>query len=126
MSHSPTAASGIQIDDPEAGSTWVVALASVIVLAALIVATCVFYFHFETVEVTDKVIDAPNKWATAIKNEQMSQLAIYQKYTVTAPDGSTESRIRIPISRAIELVATDANKPASVAAAPAAAGTPTK
>lgn len=126
MSHSAPTVSGIQIDDPEAGSTWIVALASVIILAALLVATCVFYFHFETTEVVEKVIDEPNAWALGLKNEQMSQLSSYQKYTATAPDGSTVTKIRIPVSKAMELIIADAGKPIAQQSAPTVTGASSK
>ena len=94
----------VQIDDPEAGQTWVAAIAGVIVLAALVVGICAFYFRYEGGEVTEKVIEPADQWLTALKSEQMKEITVYQKYSVTAPDGSTEERIRITVARAMELV----------------------
>ncbi|MSQ91242.1 MAG: hypothetical protein EXS01_07625 [Phycisphaerales bacterium] len=116
-----------QIDDPVAGTTWVVSLSSIIILTALVLATCVFYFRFENAEIDIKVIEPPSAWVTGLKRAQLGQLAVYQKFTVTAPDGSEEPRIRIPIARAMELVAADATKPApkAVVIPVAPAATPT-
>ncbi len=105
MSHdSTTTLPPTQIDDPVAGTTWVVSLSSIIILVALVIATCVFYFRFENLEIDVKVIEPPSQWMTTIKSEQLSELAVYQKYTVTASNGAEESRIRIPIARAMELI----------------------
>jgi hypothetical protein len=92
------------MDDPEAGQTWVVSLAGIIILSVLVIATCVFFFRFENKEVDEKVVLPANAWSQGMRLEQEGELAKYQKYTVTAPDGSAQSRIRIPISRAIEIV----------------------
>ena len=119
MSHDSHTIPTAQIDDPEATYTWVTGLSSVIIFAALVVATCVFYFRYEAGEIDIKVVDVPDAWVASLKSAQMQQLAVYENYTVTAPDGSTEGRIRIPIARAMELVITDAKTaPAKVAAAP--------
>ncbi len=104
MSHSPTSTIETQIDDPVAGPTWVISLSSIIILVALVIATCVFYFQFENLEVDVKVIEPPSTWSAKLKSEQLGQLAVYQKYTVTASNGSDETRIRIPIDRAIDLI----------------------
>lgn len=78
MSQEANSISAVPTDDPEAGSTWVVSLSAIIILSALVIATCVFYFKFEGKEVDVKVIDPPNIWKTQLKNEQLAQLDIYQ------------------------------------------------
>jgi hypothetical protein len=118
MSQEANSISAVPTDDPEAGSTWVVSLSAIIILSALVIATCVFYFKFEDKEVDVKVIDPPNIWKTQLKNEQLAQLDIYQKYSVTAPDGSAEPRIRIPVTKAMEFVIADAKNPPKIAVAP--------
>ncbi|MBM4101166.1 MAG: hypothetical protein FJ256_02745 [Phycisphaerae bacterium] len=92
------------MDDPEAGQTWVVSLAGIIILSVLVIAICVFFFRFENKEVDEKVVLPANAWSQGMRLEQQGELAKYQKYSVTAPDGSTQARIRIPISRAMEIV----------------------
>lgn len=92
------------MDDPEAGQTWLVSLVSIIILSVLVIAICVFFFRFENKEVGEKVVLPANAWSQGMRLEQQGELAKYQKYSVTAPDGSTQARIRIPISRAMEIV----------------------
>ena len=121
MSQDAHSISPVQTDDPEAGSTWVVSLSAIIILSVLVIATCVFYFNFEGNEVDVKVIDPPNIWKTQMKAAQLAKLDVYQKYSVTAPDGSAEPRVRIPITKAMELVVADAKNPPKVAPAQAPA-----
>ena len=114
MSQDSQSISSVPIDDPEAGSTWVVTFSAIIILSALVIATCVFYFKFEDKEIDVKVINPPDIWKTQLKNEQLAQLDVYQKYSVTAPDGSAEPRIRIPVTKAMEFVIADAKNPPKI------------
>ena len=118
MSQDSQTISAVPTDDPESGSTWVVTLSAIIILSALVIATCVFYFKFEDKEIDVKVINPPDIWKTQLKNEQLAQLDIYQKYSVTAPDGSAEPRIRIPVTKAMEFVIADAKNPPKIVVAP--------
>ena len=117
MSQDANSISAVPTDDPESGSTWVVTLSAIIILSALVIATCVFYFKFEDKEIDVKVINPPDIWKTQLKNEQLAQLDVYQKYSVTAPDGSTEPRIRIPITKAMEFVIAEAKNPPKIVVA---------
>ena len=131
MSQDSQSISSVPIDDPEAGSTWVVTFSAIIILSALVIATCVFYFKFEDKEIDVKVINPPDIWKTQLKNEQLAQLDVYQKYSVTAPDGSAEPRIRIPVTKAMEFVIADAKNPPKIVVvtpdpAPAFTGTDKK
>jgi hypothetical protein len=131
MSQDANSISSIPTDDPEAGSTWVVTLSAIIILSALVIATCVFYFKFEDKEIDVKVINPPDIWKTQLKNEQLAQLDVYQKYSVIAPDGSAEPRIRIPVTKAMEFVIADAKNPPKIVVAtpvpaPASTGTDKK
>ncbi len=117
MSQDANSISAVPTDDPEAGSTWVVTLSAIIILSALVIATCVFYFKFEDKEIDVKVIDPPDIWKTQLKNEQLAQLDVYQKYSVTAPDGSAEPRIRIPVTKAMEFVIAEAKNPPKIVVA---------
>jgi len=131
MSQDANSISSIPTDDPEAGSTWVVTLSAIIILSALVIATCVFYFKFEDKEIDVKVINPPDIWKTQLKNEQLAQLDVYQKYSVTAPDGSAEPRIRIPVTKAMEFVIAEAKNPPEIVAvtpapAPSSTGTDKK
>ncbi len=115
MSHDSTQSAKIQIDDPEAGSTWIASIVGITILGVLVIAVCVFYFRFEEEEVDVKVILPASTWTVALKTAQLSQLSVYQKYSVTAPDGSEESRIRIPVAQAMEFVIADSKNPPKVA-----------
>ena len=131
MSQDANSISAVPTDDPESGSTWVVTLSAIIILSALVIATCVFYFKFEDKEIDVKVINPPDIWKTQLKNEQLAQLDVYQKYSVTAPDGSAEPRIRIPVTKAMEFVIADAKNPPKIVVvtpdpAPASTGTDKK
>ena len=117
MSQDANSISAVPTDDPESGSTWVVTFSAIIILSALVIATCVFYFKFEDKEIDVKVIAPPNIWKTQLMNEQLAQLDVYQKYSVTAPDGSTEPRIRIPITKAMEFVIAEAKNPPKIVVA---------
>ena len=117
MSQDANSISAVPTDDPESGSTWVVTFSAIIILSALVIATCVFYFKFEDKEIDVKVINPPNIWKTQLMNEQLAQLDVYQKYSVTAPDGSAEPRIRIPITKAMEFVIADAKNPPKIVVA---------
>lgn len=117
MSQDANSISAVPTDDPESGSTWVVTFSAIIILSALVIATCVFYFKFEDKEIDVKVINPPDIWKTQLKNEQLAQLDVYQKYSVTAPDGSAEPRIRIPITKAMEFVIADAKNPPKIVVA---------
>ncbi len=117
MSQDSQSISSVPTDDPESGSTWVVTFSAIIILSALVIATCVFYFKFEDKEIDVKVIAPPNIWKTQLMNEQLAQLDVYQKYSVTAPDGSAEPRIRIPVTKAMEFVIADAKNPPKIVVA---------
>ncbi len=124
MSHAASSQTTTQIDDPVAGATWVVSLSSIIILVALVIATCVFYFRFETIEVDTKVVEAPDAWKLALKAQQLGQLSVYQKYTVTSHSGSEEQRLRIPIARAMELLVAESAVPVATQSPSAGASTP--
>ncbi len=111
MSHEPHNAAALQIDDPEAGSTWIVSIGGIIVLAVLVICVSVFYFRFEAQEVDVKVIEPVTSWSAQLKADQLAQLETYQKYSIAGADGKDEVRVRIPIARAMELVIVDAKNP---------------
>ena len=93
-----------QTDDPEGGSTWFISLASVVIFIAIVLAVCDLYFFAENRLVEEVVIDAPIKAYQDGKQAQLAQLASYERYEVSDPDGKPLERIRIPIDRAFEVV----------------------
>ena len=110
-----------QLDDPEPGSTWFFSLAGIVILVALVVAASVMYFHVENREVEEKVVDPAYAKLEATRGKWREQLGSYQRYAWTQPDGTSVRKVRIPVDRAMELVAKE-GLPAS-AAAPAAGAT---
>lgn len=93
-----------QTDDPEGGSTWFISLASVVLFIAVVLAVCVLYFSVENRLVEEVVTDVPVKSFQDGKQAQLAQLASYERYSETDPDGKPVERIRIPIDRAFEVV----------------------
>jgi hypothetical protein len=125
-----TSAIPTQLDDPEPGSTWFFSLAGIVILVALVVAASVMYFHAETRETDAKVIDPAYANLEAVRAKWREQLGSYQRYPWTEADGKVNQKIRIPVDRAMEIVAKE-GLPAGAASAtaPAAAtatGAPAK
>ena len=121
-----------QLDDPEPGSTWFWSLASIVVFVVIIVAASAFYFKIDSFEVDAKIIDQPTLSLEQLRAAQREELAVYNSYSWTLPDGKTATFTRIPIDRAMEMVIQDAKSaprtlPADSkpAATPAATPAPT-
>ncbi|MFO0828055.1 MAG: hypothetical protein U0572_07880 [Phycisphaerales bacterium] len=105
------------MDDPEPGSTWFVSLAGTILFVALVLAIAVVYFRADNSLVTERVVDARMRALDDMKAQQRQLLSDYQAYQETATDGKPVERIRIPIDRAMELMAAQlAGKPRTDAA----------
>jgi hypothetical protein len=125
MAHSHDTAPNVpvagQMDDPEPGSTWVVSIGGVIVFVALVLFLCVLYFNVEGRVEAQVAVDVPIAEVVAARTAQKGLLAQYERYEQTLPDGKVVPRLRIPVDRAMELVAAQlATPPATPAAAPAA------
>ena len=96
-----------QIDDPESGWTWFLSLASMVVFVITVIALIAMFFLFQDWEVERKVIDVPAEEVTDLRTEQEALLDEYQTYSVIPMGGTeedAESRIRIPIDQAMEVV----------------------
>ena len=89
-------------DDPEMGSTWFVTIATIIMFAVSVLAISAMYFDFEGDEVEVKIVDAPAEAFQEMRLSQQEVLTEYGRYDIEDADGNTISRIRIPISRAVE------------------------
>ena len=89
-------------DDPEMGSTWFVTIATIIIFAVSVLAISAMYFDFEGDEVEVKIVDAPAEAFQEMRLSQQEVLTEYGRYDIEDADGNTISRIRIPISRAVE------------------------
>ena len=100
-----TAAIPTQLDDPEPGSTWFFSLAGIVILVALVVAASVMFFHVDARETETKVIDPAYASLERIRAGWREQLGSWQRYEWTAADGTKVKKVRMPIDRAMELVA---------------------
>ena len=103
-----------QLDDPEAGWTWFLSLASIILLVITVVAVTVLFYFFRDLEVEKKVIDQPALQLSELRGEQEAQLDQYATYQVIPIGGTEEDAedyIRIPIDRAMEIINAEARSP---------------
>lgn len=96
-----------QLDDPESGWTWFLSLVSMVIFIVTVVAIVAMYRWFEDGEVQDKVIDVPARQLTELRNEQEALLDEYATYDVVPMGGTeadAETRIRIPVEQAMEVL----------------------
>ena len=98
----------ILLDDPEAGSTWFISLASVVLFTVTVLALSAMYFDFEGGEVDEKITAAPVKSLQELRLSQEEMLTEYGRYEFDDADGNEVKRIRIPISQAMQLEVADA------------------
>jgi len=98
----------IILDDPEAGSTWFISLASVVIFTVTVLALSAMFFDFEEGEVDEKITAAPVKALQELRLSQEEMLTEYGRYEFEDADGKEIRRIRIPISQAMELEVADA------------------
>ncbi len=90
------------LDDPEAGSSWFITIASIVVLVVLLVALAVMYFRFENAEIERKVVDRPAEELLRLRTAQTILLSENQTYT--DPENGETLR-RIPIAEAMREIA---------------------
>lgn len=116
---------GGDFGDPEAGSTWIWSLGGAIVFTALVLVIAVFYFRAEVQEFDAKVVDEPSAEYQSLKAKQLANISDYGTYTVTTASGAEQRRLRVPVSRAMEVVVANGGAAfAPEAAAPAASSAP--
>ena len=99
---------GLPEDDPEPGVTWFISLVSVVLMVITVLASVAMYFAFVEGEVDRKIVDQPAVELQELRLAQQEQLTEYQNYEIEDAEGNKLSRIRIPVSRAMELVVADA------------------
>ena len=99
---------GLPEDDPEPGVTWFISLVSVVLMVITVLASVAMYFAFVEGEVDRKIVDQPAVELQELRLAQQEQLTEYQNYEIEDAEGNNLSRIRIPVSRAMELVVADA------------------
>lgn len=95
---------GVLWDDPEAGTTWLVSLLSVIIFAAVVIALSVMYFQTEQIEVDIKVIEPQYIALETLTTTQKELLRSSGSYSVDVV-GKPVTRERIPVEQAIKMVA---------------------
>lgn len=91
-------------DDPEAGSSWFITIAGIVVTVVLFVALAVMFFRFERAEFDKKVVDKPAEQLMRLRTSQ--QILLSESQTYTDPE-SGETLRRIPIGEAMRQVATE-------------------
>jgi hypothetical protein len=96
-----------QMDDPESGWTWFLSLASMVIFIVTVALVVVLFYAFQETEIENKVINVPAREMTELRTEQKAMLDQYQRYSVIPMGGSqedAESRIRIPVDQAMEVM----------------------
>ena len=120
MANAPVNPDVEQLVDPEAGSTWFISLASMVLLTGTVIALAVLFFGAQSREVAakSKTSESEVLRIDEIRMQQKALLADYATYR-QIPIGGTEQegvdRLRIPIERAMEMLVAEANSGASAA-----------
>ena len=96
-----------QMDDPEPGVTWFLSLVSLVLMVVVVLASVAMYFGFADGEIDRKIVDRPAVELQKLRLSQQEQLTEYQRYEIEDAEGKQVERIRIPVSRAMELVVAD-------------------
>ncbi len=93
-----------QIDDPEMGSTWFYSFVGIIFFVVFCLAVSVLFFGVERNFSDETVLDVPPALSTDLRQEQQGLLGQYGTYVEEVDEKKVE-RVRIPIERAMELMA---------------------
>ena len=96
-----------QMDDPEPGVTWFLSLVSLVLMVVVVLASVAMYFGFADGEIDRKIVDRPTVELQKLRLSQQEQLTEYQRYETEDAEGNKVERIRIPVTRAMELVVAD-------------------
>tara|TARA_Y100000385_G_scaffold207656_1_gene215305 strand:+ start:415 stop:795 length:381 start_codon:yes stop_codon:yes gene_type:complete len=97
----------VQMDDPEPGATWFLSLVSLVLMVVVVLASVAMYFGFAEGEIDRKIVDRPAVELQKLRLSQQEQLTEYQRYEIEDAEGNKVERIRIPVTRAMELVVAD-------------------
>ena len=91
----------MRYDDPNVAASAVIGIISAMLLFVIIVALQAFFYGAQQTEVERKVLTQPNQ---ALQQHEASQLELLNSYGwVSEGDGV----VRIPVERAMELVASE-------------------
>lgn len=105
--HHHTAVYVADHDDPEAGMTWFITLASAITLTALVLGLSAMYYGVEEQWTDELVTSAPAENYERSRSEQMSILAVPRRFEQLDVEGNPQARIGIPITTAMEALVAD-------------------
>ncbi|MCP4067596.1 MAG: hypothetical protein GY741_04865, partial [Phycisphaeraceae bacterium] len=72
-----------------------------------VVAAGAMYFGIAEGESDRKIVDRPTVELQKLRLSQQEQLTEYQRYEIEDAEGNKVERIRIPVTRAMELVVAD-------------------
>ena len=93
-----------QLDDPEMGATWFYSFVGIIFFVAFCLAVSVLYFGVERNFEEERIIDERPALSTGLRSQQKELLAAYGTYTEEVDEKKVD-RVRIPIERAMEIMA---------------------
>jgi hypothetical protein len=93
-----------QLDDPEMGSTWFYSIVGIIFFVVFCLVVSVLFFGVERDFTEERVIDEAPRLSTDLRTSQQSLLGQYGTYVEEVDEKKIE-RVRIPIERAMELMA---------------------
>lgn len=99
----------VQIDDPEMGATWFYSFVGIIFFVVFCLAVSVLFFGVERDFTDENVLDVPPAFSTDLRQEQQGLLGQYGTYVEEVDEKKVE-RVRIPIERAMELMAKQSSK----------------
>lgn len=99
----------IQIDDPEAGSTWFFSLAGTIIFVAIVLALCVLYFTVNAKHESAVAVNVPVAELETARSAQKAKLATPGEWVEETPGEKAgevvqTKRQRITIEDAMRLV----------------------
>lgn len=111
MSSHSHANDGIQIDDPEPGSTWFFSLAGSIVFVVIVLALCVLYFQVNATHESEVMVNVPVTAVETAKTAQKAKLASPGPWVEESYDSKGQlvrtDRQRIGIEDAMKIVAAE-------------------
>ncbi|MFM7260712.1 MAG: hypothetical protein ACKO3W_08920 [bacterium] len=93
-----------QLDDPEMGATWFYSIVGIIFFVVFCLVVSVLFFGVQRDFTEERVINEAPALSTGLRQQQQSLLGQYGTYSEDVDEKKVE-RVRIPIDRAMELMA---------------------
>lgn len=97
-------------DDPEPISTWFSSVVFVLGTVITIALVAAFYFQVDRSDLDRRVVQPADQALADLKASQTALLTSYGNATVEV-DGKPVKKIRIPVSRAMELLVAESRQP---------------